>query len=309
MTLEPSCRAELIERTALRRVWRISGPFESTIEWSLDHQGWRRYLGVERVLVDGILVWRELVFILSVTSGADFVIYAVDGPVPFSIEHYISAGRVVALRLRTEGNALYWEGDLSELPPGAVGLPIPAAGTVGSAADLPLPGEPSDAPISTPRRAWLTRSRMIGITCLTVVALLVGGIVAFYLDFRRTYGDLNLVGAASSGDAARVRKLLEHGSPANSYHIEGSSALWWAVFSGNLECVQLLLDHGADPNGRGQWDTVIEQSVQNLNLNDGKPRAAIVKALLARGSQIKDPAQLELLKEAVNRKHQVVPAR
>lgn len=295
-------QVELIERTALRRVWRVIGPFEVRVEWSLDHKGWRRYLGLERVYVEGVPAWTELSFTHGLAGWADFVIYTVDEPVPFRIDRHIFAGRVVALRLTMEGTSLYSEGDLSYLPPGPAGLPIPAASTVGTTDDLPLPGVPPAEPISTRRRARLSFSQITWFVCLAILGLYLSGIVAGYLDFRRAYGDPELVRAAAGGEALRVRQLLQHGSPANSYHLEGSSALWWAVSSGSLECVQLLLDHGADPNGRGQWDTVIEQSVLNLNLNDGKPRAAIVKALLARGSQIKDLAQLKLLKEAARRK-------
>jgi ankyrin repeat protein len=135
------------------------------------------------------------------------------------------------------------------------------------------------------------------------LALVLGTIFKGYLDFRRAYGDPELVRAAAGGDATRVRQLLQHGSPTNSYHLEGSSALWWAVSSDSLECVQLLLDHGADPNGHGQWDSVIEKAVQDLEFNDdGKPRTAIIQALLAQRSRIRDPAQLKLLEDAATRK-------
>jgi hypothetical protein len=291
----------LIERTALRRVWRVSGPFETRVEWSLDHRGWKRYLGLERVYVEGVPAWTELAFTHGLTGWADFVIHAADGPVPFRIERHIFAGRVVALRLMMEGTVLYWEGDLSHLPPGPPGLPIPADSRVGTASGLPLPGVPPEAPISTRRRTRLTFHQATGLAGLLILALVLGTIFKGYLDFRRAYGDPELVRAAARGDATRVRQLLQHGSPANSYHLEGSSALWWAVSSGSLECVQLLLDHGADPNGRGQWDSVIEQAVQDLEFNDGKPRAAIIQALLAQRSRIRDPAQLKLLEDAATR--------
>jgi ankyrin repeat protein len=141
---------------------------------------------------------------------------------------------------------------------------------------------------------------LIGV--LGLLALVAAPFVLIYAHFRRVYGDPALVAAASNGDARTVRALLNRGAPANSYHIEGSSALWWAVASGSLETVQLLLDHGADSNSRGQFDSVIDQAIQNLDLGDGKPRRAIAEALLARAAQIRDPEQVKALREALAQK-------
>jgi hypothetical protein len=134
---------------------------------------------------------------------------------------------------------------------------------------------------------------------LVALALLVGiPLGASYLMVRE-YGDQELVRAAAGGDAAGVRERLRRGAPANSYHIEGTSALWCAVRSGSLETVQVLLEHGADPNSSGQFNTVIEQAVGGLDVDDGKPRRAIAQALLDQAPRITNPQQVALLRNAL----------
>lgn len=147
------------------------------------------------------------------------------------------------------------------------------------------------------RRDWLLMGTVVGLLALVVTPFAI-----IYAQLRRDYGDPELVRASAGGDAPRVRTLLDRGAPANSYHLEGSSALWWAVESGSLETVQLLLDHGADLNSRGQY-SVIETAVARLDEEDGKPRRAIAESLLlARAAQIQDPAQVRALREALAKK-------
>jgi|GEM_PF-5882971 len=44
--------------------------------------------------------------------------------------------------------------------------------------------------------------------------------------------------------------LLEHKANPNATSSQGDSVLYWAVLNGNIELVRLLLDAGADPNGK-----------------------------------------------------------
>ena len=133
--------------------------------------------------------------------------------------------------------------------------------------------------------------------------------VTVYHQYRAWSGDQELVSAAAGGNAAKVRRLLSRGSHANSYHPEGSSALWWAVSSGNPECVRLLLQYGADPNSRGQFNSVIDQAVQDLDGGDEQAQIAIAQALLDRAPWIKDAAQVHLLKKALTTKRARLPGR
>ena len=55
-----------------------------------------------------------------------------------------------------------------------------------------------------------------------------------------------LIDAAKTGDAVRVRALLEAGAEADAAQLDGSSALLWASHRDDRESVQLLIDVGAD---------------------------------------------------------------
>lgn len=149
-----------------------------------------------------------------------------------------------------------------------------------------------------PSREWLL---WVGIVLL--LALVAAPFLWTYLELRREYGDPEIVVAATNGDAQKVGELLRRGSPADSYHLEGSSALWWAVESNSPETVQVLLEHGADPNSKGQWNTVIDQAVDNLETYDNAaPNRRIIQLLLDRANQIKDPAQVAKLKDCLKSK-------
>lgn len=61
-------------------------------------------------------------------------------------------------------------------------------------------------------------------------------------------GDGGLLRAATQGDAAAVRRLLEEGADPNARDAEGRTPLMAAAKDGDLDIVSQLLDKGADPN-------------------------------------------------------------
>jgi ankyrin repeat protein len=66
-------------------------------------------------------------------------------------------------------------------------------------------------------------------------------------------GNLNeqLVEAARQGDVASVTKLLNDGADPNAKNEDGVPVSWQAIAAGNLQLIRLLVEKGADINGKG----------------------------------------------------------
>lgn len=62
----------------------------------------------------------------------------------------------------------------------------------------------------------------------------------------------NLFTAASKGAVQDVRMLLESGVDANIQDASGATALMYAVNYGRLDCINLLIEKGANPKTRNQ---------------------------------------------------------
>ena len=82
-------------------------------------------------------------------------------------------------------------------------------------------------------------SWLLGIVLL--LALIFGLVAA--ADAAR---DLPLVEAARAADADAVRALLDRQVDVNTAETDGTTALHWAAYKGDVETAQLLLDAGAD---------------------------------------------------------------
>jgi hypothetical protein len=301
----PELEFELVDTGPHRRVWQASGSIEATVEWTLDQRGWRQVFGSERVLVNGVIVWKDLALTHGYVGWIDFPAPSAEGLCYLRLERVLHRGKLAALRLSVERIPIYEEGALELLSAPPPGLPIPASPPAADWRELPPPAMPASdgwrlqhprSPEATPTR----RKRLSALAPLVALLLLIGiPITALYVQLRQDYGDPALVAAASNGDAAQVRALLKRGSPANSHHLEGSSALWWAVAANSPETVQLLLDHGADPNSTGQWNTVFQQAAQNLDHDGSAKGTAIARLLLQHRALIADQAQVDLLDEAL----------
>lgn len=301
----PECQLKLVSHSPHRRVWAATGSIQGSVEWNLDHNGWGRLFGSERVLVNGFVVWKDLALTHGMVGWLDFPAPSSEGLTYVRLERMLHRGRLTALRLSVDRVPIYEEGSLELLPAPPPGLPIPASPPHADPRDLPRPAMPGSdgwrlrhphSPEATPARSKRFWSLAPAVALLLFIGI---PIAATYVQFRQEYGDPALVAAAAKGDAARVRALLRRGSPASSSHIEGSSALWWAVAANSPETVAVLLEHGADPNSRGQWNSVVEQAAQNLDHDDSLKGAAIARLLLEHRALITDKPQVELLEDAL----------
>ncbi|WP_262381011.1 M48 family metallopeptidase [Bacillus infantis] len=64
-----------------------------------------------------------------------------------------------------------------------------------------------------------------------------------------------LMEAAETNDLASIENQIGNGADINAADSEGSTALHWAVYSGQADAARLLAEHGADPNTVDAYDT------------------------------------------------------
>lgn len=90
--------------------------------------------------------------------------------------------------------------------------------------------------------------------------------------------EVPLVEAVKAADTAAVRALLAQPVDVNTPEVDGTTALHWAAYKGDLETAQLLLRAGANADARNRYD------VTPLALACGRGDAPIVEALLNAGA-------------------------
>ena len=90
--------------------------------------------------------------------------------------------------------------------------------------------------------------------------------------------DLPLVEAVKMADSAAVQALLEQRVDVNTTEMDGTTALHWAAYQGDLASARLLLRAGATPDKENRY------GVTPLALAAGRGNAPIVGALLDAGA-------------------------
>ena len=113
---------------------------------------------------------------------------------------------------------------------------------------------------------------------LLVTVLGVGGSAAAVVETGAAERDVPLVDAVKGADTAAVRALLEQQVDVNVAEVDGTTALHWAAYQGDLEVAQLLLQAGAIADAPNRY------AVTPLALACGRGNAPIVEALLDAGA-------------------------
>ncbi len=88
--------------------------------------------------------------------------------------------------------------------------------------------------------------------------------------------------AAEKGDLSRVEALLHKGVAVNAINSDGYSALHYAVQSGNVRVVRVLLKAGADVNAKTRQN--VTPLIASINMAWGKPE--ITLALIDAGADV-----------------------
>jgi ankyrin repeat protein len=97
------------------------------------------------------------------------------------------------------------------------------------------------------------QTRVVGVVFsveATVADLSGGNIALASLEQKRTYGNTDLMLAATSGDSAGVARYLSRGAMVNARNSYGSTALMGASAGGSEDIVKLLLQRGAQANNK-----------------------------------------------------------
>ena len=90
--------------------------------------------------------------------------------------------------------------------------------------------------------------------------------------------DVPLVAAVKAADSATVRTLIEQQVDIDAPEVDGTTALHWAAYQGDLDIAQLLLRAGANAGTQNRY------AVTPLTLAAGRGNAPIVEALLDAGA-------------------------
>src|SRR5216684_899566 len=93
-------------------------------------------------------------------------------------------------------------------------------------------------------RHRLDTIRTIALYTIRTIAA-VGALVATAASAGAATGRSDVAAAAMKGDTAAVRSLLQHKADVNAPQVDGATALHWAVYRGDGEAAELLINAGA----------------------------------------------------------------
>ncbi|MEM7560487.1 MAG: ankyrin repeat domain-containing protein [Planctomycetota bacterium] len=99
---------------------------------------------------------------------------------------------------------------------------------------------------------------------------------------------VSLRAATAMGRLDQVKTLLDSDKEAVTRRFGKYPLLCWAIFCGQVDVVEFLLDNGADPNGMDEWSVSPLRYCTSL---DGENGAAIAKLLLNAGADVNQNAR------------------
>jgi ankyrin repeat protein len=99
--------------------------------------------------------------------------------------------------------------------------------------------------------------------------------------------ELDVFEAAGTGQAARVRELLEDDpSLAHAWSPDGFQGLHLAAFFGHADAAEVLLERGADPSTVSRHEFVKVTPLHSAVASEGAENVRTVEVLLARGAPV-----------------------
>lgn len=107
------------------------------------------------------------------------------------------------------------------------------------------------------------------------------------VNVTNEFGSTPLAQAAMLADARMVKSLLDAGAKPDTPNQDGETALMLAIKTGDLPIVEMLIKAGANVNAK---ETFHNQTALMWAMDAPKNAAAIVKALLAKGADVKPRA-------------------